>query len=60
MDNLIGYIATGVVALIVGILLRYYFEPKSKLVWWTPHSFLFELRDPTMFLYTHAHTIRKS
>lgn len=58
MNNLIGYIATGVVALVVGILLRYYFEPKSKLVWWTPHSFLFELRDPTISLYTHAHTIQ--
>lgn len=52
-----GYIVTGLVSFFVGLLLRYY-EPKSKLAWWTPHVFLFQLRDPAIALFTHAHTIQ--
>ncbi len=36
MDSLTGYVATGLVMLIVGLLLRE-LEPKVKVVWWSPH-----------------------
>jgi hypothetical protein len=42
MENLAGYIATGVVSLIVGIILRS-LEARPKLVFWQPHYALFQI-----------------
>jgi hypothetical protein len=57
MTDITGYIATGVVSLIVGILTRY-LEPKSRIVYWSPHNFLFELKDPPVLLQTNSLTIQ--
>ncbi len=57
MDSLTGYVATGLVMLIVGLLLRE-LEPKVKVVWWSPHQFRFELPQPPNILLTHAITIQ--
>lgn len=57
MDPLAGYVATGVVSLAVGLALRA-LEPKVKIVWWSPHQFLFQLKQPQVALLTHAITIQ--
>jgi hypothetical protein len=61
MDNLIPLIITGVVSFAVGFALKYV-EPKSKLVWWSPHNFLFTIQvvpdKPKLELFTHALTIQ--
>lgn len=61
MENLIPYLVTGLVSLAVGYLLKYV-EPKSRVVWWSPHSFLFTLQpvpeQPQLSLFTHALTIQ--
>ncbi len=57
MLNIAGYVATGIVSVIVGLLLRH-LEPKSKVVGWSPHRFLFNLVDPPIILFTHAHTVQ--
>lgn len=57
MDNLAKYIATGVVSLIVGLLLRN-LEPKSKLVYWQPHYFLWQLEEPQVTLKTDSITLQ--
>jgi hypothetical protein len=57
MDSLTGYVATGLVMLIVGLLLRE-LEPKVKVVWWSPHQFQFQLPQPPNILLTHAITIQ--
>lgn len=56
-DNIIGYVAIGVVSLVVGILSRY-LEPKSKVVYWSPHNFLFELKELSVLLQTNSLTIQ--
>lgn len=57
MESLAGYIATGVVSLLVGLALRS-LEPKVKILWWSPHQFLFQLTQPNLSLLTHAITIQ--
>lgn len=61
VDSLAGYIATGVVSLAVGLLLRE-LAPKVRLVFWVPHSFAFEMPTPNSpnkaHLLTHAITIQ--
>lgn len=57
MEGLAGYIATGLVSLTVGVLLTH-FRPKAKVVWWTPHSFLFNLQDEGVALQTDALTLQ--
>jgi|SRR5712691_11951043 hypothetical protein len=57
MEGLAGYIATGVVSLAVGLLLRQ-LEPKSRLVYWLPHNFLFELKDEKVTLRTDSLTLQ--
>lgn len=57
MESLAGYAATAVVMLIVGLLLRE-LEPKAKVVYWTPHQFLFQLTTPQVSILTHAITIQ--
>jgi hypothetical protein len=57
MEQLVGYIATGIVSLVVGLLLQRY-QSKPKLLYWVPGSFLFELKDPKMALRTDSLTIQ--
>jgi len=57
MEGLVGYVATGTVSLIVGVLLIY-LQPKSKLVFWSPHTFLFNLKRENVVLQTDALTIQ--
>jgi hypothetical protein len=45
MEQLTGYMATGVVSVIVGLLLRS-LEAKAKVVFWQPHYALFRLQNP--------------
>jgi hypothetical protein len=57
MGQLIGYIATGIVSLIVGLLLQR-FQSKPKLLYWLPGSFLFELKEPKVKIRTDSLTIQ--
>jgi hypothetical protein len=60
VDSLWGYVATGVVSVAVGLLLRE-LAPKVRLVFWVPHSFVFEIPipdNPVAHLVTHAITIQ--
>src|SRR6266850_5663939 len=57
MADLTGYVATGVISLAVGWLLKY-IEPKSKLLYWFPHNFLFHLKNENVALQTNALTIQ--
>ena len=42
MENLAGYIATGITSFVVGAVLMY-IRPKAKIVFWSPHSFRWRL-----------------
>jgi hypothetical protein len=57
MDGIIGYIATGIVSLIVGLILRS-FEKKPKIVYWQPHYAFFEIPSPQVSLRTDAINIQ--
>jgi hypothetical protein len=57
MAEISGYIATGIISLIVGLLLRQ-LEPKSKIVYWSPHNFLFELQKEQVVLQTNSLTVQ--
>ena len=57
MEGLAGYVATGVVSLAVGILLMY-LQPKAKVFYWSPHSFLFNLSRENVVLQTDALTLQ--
>jgi len=57
MEPLIGYIATGIVSLTVGLLLQR-FQSKPKLLYWLPGSFIFELKDPKVTIRTDSLTIQ--
>ena len=57
MGHLIGYIATGLVSLTVGVLLIY-LRPKAKVLYWSPHSFLFDLQREKVVLQTDALTLQ--
>lgn len=58
MESLGTYVATGVVSFAVGLALRA-LEPKVRLVWWSPHQFLFQLQlQQPVALLTHAITIQ--
>lgn len=61
MDNLLPYLVTGIVSFAVGYALKFV-EPKSRLVWWSPHNFLFELDinpgQPKLLLLTHSISIQ--
>ena len=52
-----GYIVTGVVSLAVGYALRR-LEPKSKIVYWLPHTFFFDLKNEKVVLLTNALTVQ--
>lgn len=57
MENLLAYVVTGVVSFVVGVLLIN-FQPKAKVVHWSPHSFLFKLTKENVVLQTDALTIQ--
>lgn len=57
MEGLLGYVITGIVSFTVGYLLMY-LQPKAKLVYWSPHSFLFILADQGVVLQTDALTLQ--
>ena len=59
MEELVGYVATGVVMLVVGLLLRE-LEPKVKVVWWPAHGFTYNLSQltPPTVLRSDAYTIQ--
>lgn len=57
MNELAGYVATGVVSLAVGMLLIY-LQPKARLMYWSPHSFLFNLTRENVALQTDALTVQ--
>jgi hypothetical protein len=60
MDNLLGYVITGIVTFAVGYALKF-FEPKSKIVWWSPHIFPFTIPNPPnpdVQILTHAITVQ--
>lgn len=57
MESLVGYIATGLVSLIVGLLLQR-LQSKPKLLYWLPGSFTFEVQDPKVVLGTDSLTIQ--
>ena len=54
-----GHIATIVVALIVGYLSQF-LQPKSKLLLWSPHNFLFNLQNENVTLVSHSLTIQNA
>lgn len=57
MESLGGYIATIIVSLIIGYLSRF-LEPKSKLLAWSPHNFLFNLQKEGVTLQTNSLTVQ--
>jgi len=57
MDSLTGYIATIIVSLIIGYLSRF-IEPKSKLLAWFPHNFLFNLQKEGVIIQTNSLTVQ--
>lgn len=57
MEGLLGYVATGVVSFAVAYLLIY-LQPKANLVYWSPHSFLFNLTNEGVVLQTDALTLQ--
>jgi hypothetical protein len=63
MDTLAGYVATGIVSLAVGLLLRE-LEPKVKIVCWSPHRFAFTVPQqppqPPLNIITHAIAVRNA
>lgn len=57
MDSLSSYIATIVVGLLTGYLAQF-LQPRSKLLYWSPHNFLFNLKNEGVALQTNALTIQ--
>ena len=59
MEHLTGYIATGLISLVVGLLLQR-MQDRPKLLYWIPGSFLFQLKKPEIALRTDSLTIQNS
>lgn len=57
MDTLYGYIATIVVSLLSGYLAQF-LRPRSKLLCWSPHNFIFNLRNEGVLLQTNSLTVQ--
>jgi len=57
MENIAGYIATGLVSLFVGLVIQR-FKDKPRLLYWLPGSFVFKLQDPKVTLRTDSLTIQ--
>jgi hypothetical protein len=59
MDPIIGYIVTGIVSLVVGLILQR-FVAKPKLQYFLPGTFSFNIEDPKVQLQTDSLTIQNS
>jgi hypothetical protein len=57
MESLGGYLATIVVSLIGGYLAQF-LTPKSKLLCWSPHNFIFNLQQEKVVLQSNAITVQ--
>lgn len=57
VEGAIGYIATGLVSLIVGLFLER-LKDKPRLLYWLPGSFLFQLKNPNIAIRTDSLTIQ--
>ncbi|MCR8922516.1 hypothetical protein NO559_07010 [Dasania sp. GY-MA-18] len=56
MDPIIGYIATGVISLTVGLLLQF-LKSKPRLKYFLPGTFLFQINEPRADIRTDSLTI---
>lgn len=59
MSNITGYIITGIVSLVVGVILQR-LKDRPKLLYWLPGSFIFQLKEPEITLRTDSLTIQNS
>jgi hypothetical protein len=59
MDALSNYITTIVVSLIAGYLSQF-LQPKSRLFFWSPHNFFFNLKEENVALQTNSLTIQSA
>lgn len=59
MDALSGYIATIVASLIAGYLSQF-LQPKSRLLFWSPHNFFFDLKAENVVLQTNSLTVQST
>lgn len=57
MESVWGYAATGVIAFFVGYALDR-FKPQGKLVFWSPHNFIVNLRNENVVLQTNSITVQ--
>lgn len=57
MGEVVGYIATGLVSLLVGLFIER-LKDKPRLLYWLPGSFLFHLKKPDIALRTDSLTIQ--
>lgn len=57
MASLTGYIATGLVSLVVGIVLKY-FEAKARVVYWIPAPAVFDLKNEKVVLQANALSVQ--
>lgn len=57
MEGTAGYIATGIISLMVGIFLDR-LQAKPKLLYWLPGSFLFQIQQPRVAIRTDSLTVQ--
>lgn len=57
MEDAVGYIATGLVSLVVGLFLER-LKNKPRLLYWLPGSFMFQLKNPNVALRTDSLTVQ--
>jgi energy-converting hydrogenase Eha subunit A len=57
VEHVAGYIAVGLVSLVVGLILQR-LKDRPKLLYWIPGSFLFQLKTPVIALRTDSLTIQ--
>jgi len=59
METFFPYFLTGIISFTVGFLLKHVY-PKAKVVWWSSHSFWFNVPegDRIITIFTHAITIQ--
>lgn len=57
MDIVLGYVATGLVSLIVGYLLSH-LEPRARIGYWFPHSSYFFLEEHDISIQTGTLTVQ--
>ena len=59
MDTLLGYVATVVISLLTGYLAQF-LQPRSRLLWWSPHNFFFNLKNEGVVLQTNSLTVQST